>query len=105
MSATLFPDNDNLLEVDGLKNAATGAYLNSATVTVTLVDEDGNNVTGVVDLAMDYVADSSGKYRATLKDTLSLTAEERYAAQISANAGDDLQGYWEFELRTRVRDN
>lgn len=96
--------NDNVLTVDELKNDVSGEYINGAVVTVTLVDSDGNNVAGDTwPKTLPYVAASNGKYRATLKDTLSLTHNSEYMAKVAADAGTDLQGYWELELVARTR--
>ncbi len=104
MAQALYKSNDNLLEIDGLKNAATDAYIDDATVTVTLVDAEGAEVTGQSwPTTMSYVASSNGKYRAVLKDALSVTNLDRYTAKITADGGSDLLGYWEFPLSAIVR--
>lgn len=104
MAGAIYLSNDNLLEIDGLKNTATDAYINNATVTATLVDEGGTAVVGETwPITLSYVSGSDGKYRGTLKDTLSLTAGLGYTAQITADGGADLKGYWEFPLRSAVR--
>jgi hypothetical protein len=93
--------NDNVLEVDKLKDEAAGSYVNSSTaVTVTLYPLDSTTaVTGETwPVTMSYVAASNGKYRATLKDTLSLTTNSTYVAEITANAGANKMGYWEKRL-------
>ncbi len=100
----IYYGNDNMLELRGLKNAASGAYENSATVEVTLKDDDGAEVTGETwPLALGYVSGSDGNYRNTLKDTLSLVENEKYTAEITANAGAGLLGYWEIPIRCRMR--
>ena len=104
MSDVLFYQNDNLLELDALTNQRTGAYINNATVTVTLTDLDDTEVAGETwPLAMSYVAASDGKYRATLKDSLSLTEGQRYKATITADAGTDSKGVWVVKLLVRKR--
>ena len=100
----LYIENDNLLELDGLQNAATDAYVNGATVTVTLRDQEGTAVTGQTwPATMYYVANSNGKYRATLEDVLSLTSRKRYTAEIDADGGAGLKGHWEFPLKALKR--
>ena len=107
MSLTMYVGpNDNLLTAVGLQNEVSGAYLNSATVTVTLVDADGTEVAGETwPLTMDYVAASDGNYRATLTDTLSalLSSGVDLVAQITANGGAGLNGYWEIPILTATR--
>jgi len=102
--ASLYFGNDMVLELAELANEVTGAYINNATVTVTLVDDAGVTVTGdSFPKAMSYVANSNGLYRTTLLDTLNVTRNARYVAQISANGGGGLQGYWEKDLICKVR--
>lgn len=100
----VYTGNDTVLEVKGLKNEVTGAFLNSATVTATLVDDDGNQVAGETwPKTLEYVADSDGIYRATLPYTLSLAAGGRYEANISVNAGAGLRASWSLPVVARSR--
>lgn len=86
--SNIYLNNDNLLSVENLKNAATDVYINDATVTATLKDKLGANVTGQSwPLTMTFVASSNGTYRGTLEDGLSLTEGESYTAEITADAG------------------
>lgn len=62
---------DNLVEVSGLVLATDGTtYVNDATVTFTLTDEDHVEITDATDVAMAYVAASNGKYQGTLPYTV-----------------------------------
>lgn len=100
----LFVGNDNILEVSDLKNELTGADLNAATVTVTLKDAAGANVTGDTwPKTMTYVTGSKGTYRTTLLYSMPLTAGDRYNAVISANGGAGLQASWTVECVARAR--
>lgn len=88
--------SDNVVTLSGLKNEVTGAFINTAVVTVTLVDRGGAEVAGQSwPAALTYVASSDGVYRGTLSDSLDLTKFEAYTAQITADAGPGLQQYWE----------
>lgn len=101
---TLYYGNDMLLEVAGLRDQATGDYLNAATVTVTLEDDADVQVTGESwPLAMSYVASSNGVYRATLRDTLSLTNNARYVATVIADAGEGKRGRWDVDFVCKMR--
>ena len=101
MAETVYVLNDNILEVDGLVNAATSKYINDATVTVTLVNKDNEDVIGAVNLTLDYVSD--GRYRTTLADTLLLTAQDFYTAKVTADGGAGLKGYWEIAVLAETR--
>ena len=101
---TAFVANTNVLELQGLHSEIEGAYVNDATVTVTVKDEDGVAVTGQTwPLTMQYVATSQGDYRAILKDTLALVAKQNYFAFIDVNAGIDRVGHWEFKFKPVTR--
>lgn len=90
--------SDNIIQLTGLADSA-GDYQNSATVTVTLTDRAGTEVVGETwPLTMVYVTSSDGNYKATLKDTLTLTRNVKYVAKVSANAGDGKQRYWEIPV-------
>ena len=103
----VFLDNDNFVEVNGLKDAISGSFLNAASVTVHVRDTSG------VDLAdgpsgftwpqtMVYVPNSDGIYRVTLDKSLSWVADTRYIATIiSDESGAD--GQWIIDLLAKVR--
>lgn len=104
MAEIAFVASDNLLELDGLQDEAADSYLNSATVTVTLVDEDGTNVTGQSwPTTMTYVTSSNGKYQGTIEDVAALSHGAQYTAKITANGGAGLMGYWELPVQAETR--
>jgi hypothetical protein len=63
----LFIGSSNLIRWDKMWDPGAEDYLNDATVTFTLVDENGDNVSGAVNVAMGYVANSNGRYQGTLE--------------------------------------
>ena len=99
----VYLSNDNVIELNGLKNASTDAFLNSATVTFTLKDSAGTAVTDADTITMSYVASSDGIYRGTLIDTVSLSKNTLYTCEITANAGAGLQGFWIVPVRALDR--
>jgi hypothetical protein len=102
--STLYISNDNLLTVSDLKNAATGLYINDATVSVTLVNKTSVPVAGQTwPQSMEWVAGSNGVYRATMEDDLVLTAGQLYTAKISVDAGNDFKASWELPLTATIR--
>jgi hypothetical protein len=97
---TAFVANTNLLELIGLKSAIEDAFINNATVSVTVKDAAGTNVAGVTwPVALAYVADSSGDYRAVIPHGAALVSGRQYTAEISADAGADRIGFWRFVFR------
>lgn len=105
-TAKLYIGNDNRILIEGLLNKAASTYLNSATVTVTLVDSTGAQVSGQSwPTTMSYIAASDGDYAGTLEDALSLTEHAWYTAQVTANGGAGLLGYWELAVQAKVRED
>ena len=104
-SEVLYFGNDMILEVRGLQNEVTGAYLNSATVTVTLIDKVGAQVAGASwPMSMAYVAASDGVYRATLPYSLSVTRNARYTAIVDINAGTGQRARFDVPVLCKTRD-
>ena len=102
---TVYIDNDNVITLDQAFDVITALYLNSATVTVTLLDGDDVAVTGqTFPLTMDYVAASDGKYRAVLEDALELSASPgRYTAVINLDAGGGRKANWRAPVFAAIR--
>lgn len=96
INQVLWIDSDNLWTVDELKNKATGAFINGATVTMTLLESDQTTeVAGETwPISVPYVPASDGKYQATLRDTLPLVDKKKYFAKVVADAGTDLKSTW-----------
>ena len=101
----LFKDNDMVLEVSGLQNKITGAYLNAAAVAVSLANAAGVAVTGETwPLALVYVTSSDGVYRATLEESLGIDKDAEYIATVTADAGADLKATWVLDCIGALRD-
>lgn len=85
-------DNDNMLKVTLSGETASGVAIDfsGATVTVTLEETTGTDVTGETwPLSMTYISGTtSALFAATLTDTLTLAAATDYQAVISGNNGD-----------------
>lgn len=100
----LYLNNDNVLELDALKNGLDDSFINDATVTCTLQDEDGTEVAGESwPISMLYVASSDGKYRCTLEDGLMLSNDTKYVAIVNVDAGADLIGEFRLKLYAEYR--
>lgn len=99
-----FVGNTNLLELNGLKNEAAGAFVNDASVTVTIKDAEGANVSGAVwPMTMVYVEASDGDYRVALSHELPFEAKATYTALIEADSGAEAFGHWEFRFKPLTR--
>ena len=97
--------NDNLIELIGLQDLSDDAYINNATVTVTVKDKSsGQSIEGETwPLTLKYVSGSNGNYSVILRDTLSVSLNQQLVAEITANAGADRQGFWDEVVIVRRR--
>ena len=99
-----FVANSNILDLTGLLNAKASSYINDATVTVTIKDLDGNELTGISwPVTMAYVAASDGDYRATISEDLALVHKVNAVAHIEVDGGAGLVGHWEFKFKPTTR--
>lgn len=104
MTEVLYRSNTNTIELIGLQNRATAAYINSATVTVTIKDQQGNAIGGETwPLTLAYVAASNGNYRGSVSYGLEITPDGAYVAEITADGGTGLRGFWEVPLTAAKR--
>lgn len=104
MPEVIYSKNDNLLELRGLANAATGNYENAATVTATVVDSTDTEVPGLSwPLTLAYVAASDGDYRGEIGDGASFVVGTDYTAKITATVSGGPTGYWEIPLTVLTR--
>ncbi len=103
MTKIVYDQNDNLIKVNGLEDdAAAGTYLNAATVTATLQDPDGSDVTGATNITLNYIAASNGNYEGTIESTVTLTVGPGYLLVIDADEGG-VVGHWELEAEVIAR--
>jgi hypothetical protein len=83
-------ESTNILDLKALKDEITNAYLEDATVTVSLYDASDVVVPGADTLSLAHVTGTSGSavtYRATLSASLALVAGS-YTAKVIATAAD-----------------
>lgn len=81
-------NSDNTLTLEGLFDDASEAYVNDATVQLTLVDSAETEFAGQSwPLAMAYVAGSDGDYRGVIEDSVVAQEGESATAQITAVSG------------------
>jgi len=100
----LYLANDNLLVVRALKNRATGAYINNATVTGELLTLAGTQVSGQTwPMTFAYVPDSDGEYHGVFEDSLALTLGESYRVKITVDAGSDRIAQFTMNVKARER--
>ncbi len=101
MSILLYK-NDNLIEVDELKDEVAGTFLLTATVTAVLKDAAGATIGSSITLT--FVAGSDGKYQGNVPDDLAVSLGDRGTAEITADDGANKRAFWivEFVVEKRV---
>lgn len=104
MAEGVYVENDNVITLVGLKNKVSGDWINNATVTVTLYDENDAEVSGQSwPASLAYVSASNGNYRATLEDVLNLLPNVEYTAIVTADGGPGLKGVWKESVSSVTR--
>ncbi len=99
MSGEAYTGNPNLLELIGFDDQITGAFINDAVVTGTIVDQEGADVGGVAwPLSMAYVTGSDGDYRATVPPEAEFIAGDCYIAEVTATDSGTVIGYWQYHF-------
>ena len=102
--ADIYLSNDNLLSVANLRNSSSGSFMNDATVTATLKDTGGTNVSGqTFPVTLSYIAESDGNYQTTLENTLVMTEDTTYITTITATSSSGLYAEWEMTLTAKKR--
>lgn len=104
MTMTKLYLTDDLMEIEGVQNAADDTYINNATVSVTLVDATTRvNIVGDTwPLTLGYVTASNGNYRGVLKSTLTLTKGQNLLALLTVDGGTGKRRYWEIPAIVKV---
>ncbi len=80
----LYPDNTQVIQVQGLSDITTGLFLNSANVSATLIDQRGNADEVLNNLTLNYVATSNGDYQGFVNSTFAPNLGGGYQLQITA---------------------
>ena len=105
MPQILFHENTMTIELLGLQDADDDSYINNATVTVTITDEDDVDVVGETwPVTMTYVAASNGDYRANLSYLMDIDPRNIYTAKVTAIATGGERANWKYPLVAEERD-
>ena len=96
--------NDTLLELTGLKDEVTDAYINTATVTATVKNAAGTAVTGQSwPLTLGYVTASDGDYLGVLEAALSVAVGDRLTVEVTVDAGSGRDAFFAIPVTVRQR--
>jgi len=100
----LLVGNDHTVNISGVQDERSGAYLNNIDVKVWIKDRSGVNVAGETwPLTLDYVADSNGDYIGNIEDGVELIHGRTYVVEIRAEAPGDLIGFWHYKVMAQWR--
>jgi len=100
----LYVGNDNVVEVDALRDGTKGPYINNADVSCGVFDDDGNPVGGLsFPLPLTYVEGSDGRYRAILDKSLTIVKNEFYTVVVDVTALGGLDAHWELRVQGLTR--
>lgn len=102
MNEVLYRANDNLLQLTGLTQARTKQPVTDAVVTVTLVDTDGAQLSGVTwPLTMSNES-GSNDYYCVVDAALVVAVDQRVFAEITVTSGT-LDAFWRISMRVAER--
>lgn len=102
MNTKIYILNDTVIELSALADGISGAYVNDATVSVTIKDAAGSTVTGGGPTTLSYVTDSDGVYRGVVDKALAISERVTYFAEITA-ASSGRDGFWRIPLTAAYR--
>jgi len=78
----IYLTTDNCVRVRALKDQVLETYINDATITATLYDSSGNEVSGAIDISIPYVTGTDGDYAGEIPNTVTLTEDAYYTLKI-----------------------
>lgn len=107
MPDPLLVQNDQIIELVGVTNEQTGAFITTATVTCTIRNKSDNSVVPgqTFPLIMPYIGPGSPTlasevvYQAILEDDLALVDKKKYIVEIHCDAGADNIAHWHYILQ------
>jgi len=96
--------NTNEIVLYGLRGAVDGLPVNTATVTLTIKDLEGEVLMEDIPMVLTTESPPKGDYRAVVDADVSLLPNTSYIAVVDANAGPGRIGHWELKFRPTVRE-
>lgn len=95
-----YQDNTQLVQLLGLQDEISGAFQNAATMSATLLDQNGNEVPNCIDIAMSYVAGSNGNYQGIVSAAFEPPVGGGYVLVIDADSNG---AHLHVELQAQVQ--
>ena len=98
----LYPQNSQLIEIQGLQDVVSGSYLNGASVSATLLDDRGNPDPVLNNIPMAYLTATNGNYEGIVPDTFSAALGSGYMLLITAGQSG-AQAQWSIPAKVQLR--
>jgi hypothetical protein len=101
----LYPDNTQVIEIEGLQDSVSGDFLDAAAVAATLFDDHGNADPVLNNIDMVYQAGTNGVYIGIVPATFQIALpvpQSGYSLQITATQGS-AQAQWTIPVHVRAR--
>lgn len=100
MPLVVLVSNDNTIKLSNLTRSTDNIIQSAATVSYNLKDTTGSSVdTG----SMTAITGEPGAYRATIADTVTVTAEQKYTCEVTADNGAGEKGFWVLDTIAQTR--
>lgn len=104
MNAALLIGNDQILQVESVQDEISGEYQNAATVTATVKNIGGVEVSGQSwPMTLSYVTDSNGNYRGTLEYGVVLVNGRNYIIEVIVEIAGDPVASWRWTVPATYR--
>jgi len=87
-------NNDMMIQLSGLKNAADDSFINDATVQAHLLDDQGADVSGVSWPVTVPFTGTDGLYRVTVDKAAAVIDDAAYTLTVTATSPGGLDGEW-----------
>jgi hypothetical protein len=99
---TFYRMNDQYVEITGLKDTITDAFVNTATVTATLYNRNGVAMENFTDISLDYLAASNGNYRGFISEAFNAAVGSDYTLVLEVVSGsNNLRAEYDAEVTVR----
>lgn len=98
----LYPENTTVIEMDGLQDEVSGAYILDATVTATLIDCNGTPDPILKDIVLAFITASNGNYQGVVPNTFNAALGSGYTLQVKA-VTSGIQAFWSFPAQVLLR--
>lgn len=98
----LYIGNNNVIELQALTNCVTNTVDTGATVSVTIKDTSGTDITGET-WPVSMTHDTGGTYRATISSNANMNNGTKYVAHVDATGSAGEVGHWECEVLAKTR--